>query len=323
MLFVPTNLKPIACVFSKAKTVSIPKVEEWRYWLQPCIDRMPQKGNDYQIRFGNSGGLSRKGQFNIVLICNITDCIVSIIDPCHIIDPVYLPPANVVCEGYIFTGVCHSFCSQGACVVIFGGGMRGFIQGGMHGFIWGGMHGFIQGGMCGFIQGRCAWFYSGGGHAWFHSGGMHGFIQGVCVVWFGGGCGFIWGGMHGFIQGACMVLFGGHAWFYSGGACVVFSVFSDTMRYGQWAGGTHPTGMHSCSLYSDITHGVLVFPDSRRLLMKCSIHLMSLEALLETFPDACLIYTVRPVSEVVPSYCSNVQHLHNFRGECTSHSHYF
>ena len=28
--------------------------------------------------------------------------------------------------------------------------------------------------------------------------------------------------------------------------CVVFPVFSDTMRYSQWAGGTHPTGMHSC-----------------------------------------------------------------------------
>ena len=41
-----------------------------------------------------------------------------------------------------------------------------------------------------------------GGHAWFYSGGMHGFI-------------------------------GGHAWFYSGGACMVFSVFLDTMRYGQ------------------------------------------------------------------------------------------
>ena len=24
-----------------------------------------------------------------------------------------LPPANVVCEGYVFTRVCHSFCSQG------------------------------------------------------------------------------------------------------------------------------------------------------------------------------------------------------------------
>ena len=53
--------------------------------------------------------------------------------------------------------------------------------------------------------------------------------------------------MRGFIWGGC-------AWFYSGGVrgfiwgvCVVLSVFSDTMRYGQWAGSTHPTGMHSCS----------------------------------------------------------------------------
>ena len=26
---------------------------------------------------------------------------------------VLLPPANVVCEGYVFTRVCHSFCSEG------------------------------------------------------------------------------------------------------------------------------------------------------------------------------------------------------------------
>ena len=52
------------------------------------------------------------------------------------------------------------------------------------------------------------------------------------------------GGVSGLIRG--------HAWFYLGGCmvlfggqCVVFSVFSDTMRYGQWVGGTHPTGMHS------------------------------------------------------------------------------
>ena len=75
-----------------------------------------------------------------------------------------------------------------------------------------------------------------GGHASFYSGGMHGFIQwGVCVVSFGGGVhGFIWGGMRGFIRGYMVLFSGGHAWFYSaGGACVVFSVFSDTMRYGQ------------------------------------------------------------------------------------------
>ena len=39
------------------------------------------------------------------------------------------------------------------------------------------------------------------------------------------------GGMHG-----C----GGHAWL-RGGAWL-----RDTTRYGQWVGGTHPTGMHSC-----------------------------------------------------------------------------
>ena len=61
-----------------------------------------------------------------------------------------LPPANEVCGGYVFTGVCHS--------VHRGGGMRGCTGGG-------------------------------------------------------------------FIRGACVVLFGG--------ACVVFSVFLDTVRYCQ------------------------------------------------------------------------------------------
>ena len=78
------------------------------------------------------------------------------------------------------------------------------------------------GGVRGFIQ---------GGHAWFYSGGVRGFIWGG-HVW------FYLGGMRGFI--------GGHAWFYFGGHAWFFPVFSDTMRYGQWAGGTHPTGMHSC-----------------------------------------------------------------------------
>ena len=65
---------------------------------------------------------------------------------------------------------------------------------------------FYLGGMCGFIR----------GHAWLHWGGM--VLFGVCA-W------FYLGGVPGFIRGACVVLFGG--------ACVVFSVFSDTMRYGQ------------------------------------------------------------------------------------------
>ena len=138
-----------------------------------------------------------------------------------------LPPANEVWGKVIFL---HLF------VILFTGGHAWFYSGGHAWFYSGGMHGFIQGCVCGFIR----------GHVWFYLGGMCGFIWGACMVlfrehaWFylGGMHGFIQGGMCGFIRGACVVLFGG--------ACVVFSVLSDTMRYGQWAGGTHPTGMHSC-----------------------------------------------------------------------------
>ena len=133
---------------------------------------------------------------------------------------VSLPPANEVCEGYVFTGVCLST----------GGGRAWLLPGG--------------GGMCGCSGGAC--MVAPGGRAWFYSVGGCGFIQrgacvvlfsgGACVVLFGGGMrGFIQpeGCVHGFIQrGACMVLFSrggmrgfiqqGGAWFYSaGGACVV------------------------------------------------------------------------------------------------------
>ena len=97
---------------------------------------------------------------------------------------VFLPPANVVCEGYIFTGVCDSVNRGGGWRVWFylGGHAWFYLRGGVHGFIWGGMRAFIWGGV---------WFYSGGacvvsfrGHAWFYSGGM---------------CAFIWGGMRAFM----------------------------------------------------------------------------------------------------------------------------
>ena len=77
---------------------------------------------------------------------------------------------------------------------------------------------FLQVSVCPHRGGQRAWFYSAGG---------------ACMVLFGGHVWFYSGGVHGFIRGACVVLFGGRAWFYSEGACVVFSVFSDTMRYGQ------------------------------------------------------------------------------------------
>ena len=132
-----------------------------------------------------------------------------------------LPPANEVCEGYVFTGVCLS-TRGGVHHLIQRGGVHGFIWwGGMHGFIWGGMRGFIWGacmvlfrGAYMVLFGGCVWFYLGGMHG-FIQGGMHGFIWG-CMVLFGGAW-FYAGGMHSFIGRACVVLFGGHVWFYLGG----------------------------------------------------------------------------------------------------------
>ena len=51
-----------------------------------------------------------------------------------------LPPANVVCEGYVFTPVCQSFCSQG----------------GIHGMgrVWRGVC-VNGGGLC--VAGGCVW----------------------------------------------------------------------------------------------------------------------------------------------------------------------
>ena len=97
----------------------------------------------------------------------------------------------------------------------------------------------VHGGACVVAPGGRAWFYSEGVCMALFWGVCMVLFQGVCMVLFGGHAWFYFGGVHGFIPG-------GHVWFYSGG-CVVFSVFSDTMRYGQWAGGTHPTGMHSCA----------------------------------------------------------------------------
>ena len=139
-------------------------------------------------------------------------------------------------QGNIFTPVCHSVhrggvrgCSgghawllRGACMVAPGG--CAWLLGGACMVAPGGVHG-CSGGACVVAQ---------GGHAWLLQGGMRGCSGGACMVALGG---HAW-----LLRGACMVLFGGHAWFYSGGmrgfiwgVCVVFSVFSDTMRYGQWA----------------------------------------------------------------------------------------
>ena len=93
-----------------------------------------------------------------------------------------------------------------------------FTGGGMHGREWGGA--YMAGGMCGR---RDVW----GG---MHSGGAC-MAVGVCMT----------GGMHG---GGCVA---GGAW--QGGVHATYApprTLRDTV--GQCTGGTHPTGMHSCTV---------------------------------------------------------------------------
>ena len=69
---------------------------------------------------------------------------------------VLLPPANEVCEGYVFTGVCLS--TGGACMVAReGGGVRGCS---------GGPCVVAPGGACVDAPGGHAWLLPGGGRAW-------------------------------------------------------------------------------------------------------------------------------------------------------------
>ena len=117
-------------------------------------------------------------------------------------------------QGNIFTPVCHSVHRGGS-------GVRG-CSGGCAWLLWGGV--------CG-----C-------------SGGMHGCSQGVGHVWLLRGRWLLQGGM---LQGGVLAAPGGvHAWLLGGASVVApggtWVGYDNTRRYGQWAGGTHPTGMHSC-----------------------------------------------------------------------------
>ena len=56
---------------------------------------------------------------------------------------------------------------------------------------------------------------------------------------------------------------------------------------------------------------VCLFPtdmNSKRYLGKAPIHQLYLDTLIDTFPDATLIYTYRPLTEVLPSNLSLLKH---------------
>ena len=126
---------------------------------------------------------------------------------------IYHPQMNFAKVMFLQVSVCPqgSMHGRGACMA-GGGGCAWW------GHVWWGRHAW-QGAVCG--RGACM----AGEHVW----------QGACMA---GVC--AWKGGHVW-QGACMA--GGHAW--QEGAWHAWPP-ADTMRYVQLAGGTHPTGMHSC-----------------------------------------------------------------------------
>ena len=130
----------------------------------------------------------------------------------------FLPPANEVCEGYVFTGVCHSVHGGGACVVArggVGGGHARLLAGGHVWLLWG-VCMVARGGVRGCSRGACVVAPGGvvapgeacvvalGGHVWLLQGGVRGCSS-------GGMCGCSRGGMHGCSRG--------HAWLLWGGMC--------------------------------------------------------------------------------------------------------
>ena len=116
-------------------------------------------------------------------------------------------------------------CSGGACVV---------APGGVHGCSWGGMHGCLGG--CVVARGG-VWLLPGAcmvRGACLAKGGC--VVEGTCMakrrhVWQGGSC-MVKGGHVG-QKGACVAKGWGVRGRYTAGHC---------------AGGTHPTGMHSCAI---------------------------------------------------------------------------
>ena len=112
---------------------------------------------------------------------------------------VLLPPANEVCEGYVFTGVCHSVHGGGVCVVALGG--RAWLLLGGHAWLLpvGGGHAWLPGGHVWLLWGG-VYMVAPGGHAWLLWGGMCGCPGGMCGCSRGGG--------------ACVVAPGGHEWFF-------------------------------------------------------------------------------------------------------------
>ena len=69
----------------------------------------------------------------------------------------------------------------------------------------------------------------------------------------------------------------------------------------------------SYSYYAELLKLLDFQRPAERWLLKSPAHLWALDALLELFPDACIVWAHRDPVELVASYCSMIQELSRIR----------
>lgn len=77
---------------------------------------------------------------------------------------------------------------------------------------------------------------------------------------------------------------------------------SGWLDYGKWVLGSDLTWAYR--EYADFLRVMTARVPDRKLILKSPDHLWTLDALLNVFPDACIVWTHRDPARSVPSYCS-------------------
>jgi hypothetical protein len=97
--------------------------------------------------------------------------------------------------------------------------------------------------------------------------------------------------------------------------CNLFGSYVPVPTYDQWflRSDLRPSYRRLASNLALVGHG-----DARRWVLKDPSHLLSLESLLDTFPDALVIQTHRDPREAIPSICGLYAHLRTYMEGCCS-----
>jgi hypothetical protein len=86
-----------------------------------------------------------------------------------------------------------------------------------------------------------------------------------------------------------------------------FEVVSTVPTYSEWYANT--VHRETYALHKRTIQLIGSYEPTTRWLLKYPVHLRNLEALLETYPDACIIWTHRDPADVLPSYVSLCAHF--------------